>query len=321
MKKLISLALALSMALTLAACGNSSKPSNSGNAAPPAASQPAASQPSGSQTPEAPAFVPERDITLVNPYEAGGTSDIPSRIYADFISKNMGGRLMNVNCIGGAGGAVGAQEVMNSNPDGYTILVAPAGYAMNYAKGGLDWTYEAFEPVCLYVTSVLAVAVRADSPYQTYQELVDAVKADPGKINMGISTGGLPQFSVYAMEAHDDMKFNTVDIGGTSVKATELLAGRVDVMIDSLGGMQSYVESGDFRLLAVFADSRHPAYPDVPTMLEIGFTEDETSVMSQVFGIWAPKGTPAEAIDYIAGQFEAAANDAEIGRASCRERV
>ena len=308
MKKLISLALALSMLLALAACTSSAPPAAS---APPSAPAESAA-PSESKAPEVSepdAFVPERDITLVNPYEAGGTSDIPSRIYADFISKNMGGRLMNVNCIGGAGGAVGAQEVMNANADGYTILVAPAGYAMNYAKGGLDWTYEAFEPVCLYVTSVLAVAVRADSPYETYQDLVDAVKAAPGKVNMGIATGGLPQFSVYAMEAHDEMKFNTVDIGGTSVKATELLAGRVDVMIDSLGGMQSYVESGDFRLLAVFADSRHPAYPDVPTMLELGFTEDETSVMSQVFGIWAPKGTPAEAIDYIAGQFEAAAND------------
>ena len=140
MKKLISLALALSMALTMAACGNTGKqPSNSGT--PNTGSQTTSgsgsqdTSGSGSQTP---AFVPERDITLVNPYEAGGTSDIPSRIYADFISQNMGGRLMNVNCIGGAGGAVGAQEVMNSNPDGYTILVAPAGYAMNYAKGGLD---------------------------------------------------------------------------------------------------------------------------------------------------------------------------------------
>ena len=108
---------------------------------------------------------PERDITLVNPYEAGGTSDIPSRIYASFISENMGGRRMNVNCIAGSGGALGALEVMNGKNDGYTILVAPAGYAMNYAKGSLEWTYEAFDPVCLYVTSVLCVAVRADSPY------------------------------------------------------------------------------------------------------------------------------------------------------------
>ena len=308
MKKLVSAILALTMLFALTACNGNTQSNNSSN------SNTQTSPPGNTSdtTPNEPAgWVPERDITLVNPYEAGGTSDIPSRIYADYISQIMDGCMMNVNCIGGAGGAIGAQEVMNSAADGYTILVAPAGYAMNYAKGGLEWTYEAFDPVCLYVTSVLAVAVRGDSPYGTYQDLVDAVKANPGKVNMGISTGGLPQFSVYAMEAHDDMSFNTVDIGGTSVKATELLAGRVDVMIDSLGGMQSYIESGDFRLLAVFADSRHPAYPEVPTMLELGFTEDETSVMSQVFGIWAPKGTPAEAIEYIAGLFEDAANDAD----------
>ncbi len=315
MKRIVSIILAAMMVLALAACGPAaSDPTQAPNTQAPntqAPSTEAPTNPTDAPTEAPAAWVPERDITLVNPYEAGGTSDIPSRIYADYISQHMDGRMMNVNCIGGAGGALGAQEVMNSAADGYTILVAPAGYAMNYAKGGLEWTYEAFDPVCLYVTSVLAVAVRSDSPYKTYQDLVDAVKADPGNIKMGISTGGLPQFSVYAMEAHEDMKFNTVDIGGTSVKATELLAGRVDVMIDSLGGMQSYTESGDFRLLAVFADSRHPAYPDVPTMLELGYTSEETSVMSQVFGIWAPKGTPAEAIDYIAGLFEAAANDAE----------
>ena len=309
MKKIVSLALAAAMMLALVSCGGNQSSSGTSSSASSAGSASGSDTSDVSSAAEPTGWTPERDITLVNPYEAGGTSDIPSRIYADYISQNMGGRLLNVNCIGGAGGALGAQEVMNTAADGYTLLVAPAGYAMNYAKGGLDWTYEAFEPVCLFVTSVLAVAVRADSGYETYQDLVDAVKANPSQINMGISTGGLPQFSVYAMEAHDDMKFNTVDIGGTSVKATELLAGRVDVMIDSLGGMQSYVESGDFRLLAIFADSRHPAYPDVPTMLELGFTTDETSVMSQVFGIWAPKGTPAEAIEYVAGQFEAAAND------------
>lgn len=257
---------------------------------------------------------PKRDITLVNPYEAGGTSDIPSRIYASYISENMGGRRMNVNCIAGSGGALGALEVMNGKNDGYTILVAPAGYAMNYAKGSLDWTYEAFDPVCLYVTSVLSVVVRADSPYQTYEDLVADVKANPGKVNMGIATSGLPQFSVYAMEAHEDMKFNTVDIGGNSVKSTELLAGRVDVMIDSLGGVKAFVESGDFRLLTVFSAERHPAYADVPTMLEVGYTSDEMSVMNQVFGIWAPKGTDPEVIAYIADQFEAAAKDEETAK-------
>ncbi|MGN0995294.1 MAG: tripartite tricarboxylate transporter substrate binding protein [Candidatus Ventricola sp.] len=282
MKKLLSLALAIALVL---ACGIA-----------------------------AAASFPERDITLVNPYEAGGTSDIPSRIYASYISEHMDGRRMNVNCIAGSGGALGALEVMNGRADGYTILVAPAGYAMNYAKGGLEWTYEAFDPVCLYVTSVLCVAVRADSPYQTYEDLVAAVKANPGKINMGIATSGLPQFSVYAMEAHEDMKFNTVDIGGSSVKSTELLAGRVDVMIDSLGGVKAFVESGDFRLLTVFSAERHPAYADVPTMLEVGYTSEEMSVMNQVFGIWAPKGTDPEIIAYIADQFEAAAKDEETAK-------
>ena len=307
MKKLLSLVLALAMMLALVACGNTTNNagnnSNDGNVSDNGGN--------GGDT-ESTGWTPERDITLVNPYEAGGTSDIPSRIYASYISENMGGRLMNVNCISGAGGSLGAQEVMNSDPDGYTILVAPAGYAMNYAKGGLDWTYEAFDPICLYVTSVLGVIVRADSPYETYQDLVDAVKANPSTINMGIATSGLPQFSVYAMEAHEDMKFNTVDIGGSTVKATELLAGRVDVMIDSIGGVKSYIESGDFRLLSVFSDDRIDTYPDVPTMAELGYTSAETSVMSQVFGIWAPKGTPAEVIDYISAQFEAAANDAGV---------
>ncbi|MDO4492951.1 MAG: tripartite tricarboxylate transporter substrate binding protein [Clostridia bacterium] len=256
---------------------------------------------------------PEKDITLVNPYEAGGTSDIPSRIFADYISNNCAnGHLMNVNCIGGAGGAVGAQAVMDSPADGYTFLVAPAGFAMKYAQGTLDWTYEAFDPVCLYVTSVLSIVVRADSPYRTYQDVVDAAKANPGTVKMGIATGGLPQFSVYAMEAHDGIKFQTIDIGGNTVKSAELLAGRVDVMIDAVGGVQEYVKSGDFRILTVFSAERLPSFPEVPTMLEAGFTSDEMSVMNQVFGVWAPKGTPAEAIAAVSKMFGAAAADAGV---------
>jgi len=83
-------------------------------------------------------------------------------------------------------------------------------------------------------------------------------------------------------------------------------------MIDAVGGVKAYVESGDFRLLTVFSAERLPSFADVPTMYEVGYTTDEMSVMNQVFGIWAPKGTDPETVAAIAAMFEAACNNASI---------
>lgn len=255
---------------------------------------------------EAPEGFPDKDITLVNPYEAGGTSDIPARIYADYISGLMDGAMMNVTDVTGSGGAVGAQQVMSSPSDGYTLLVAPAGYAMQYAKGSCEFTYEDFKPVSLFVTSYLGMAVNSASGISTYEELVQAAKDRPGELKFGVATGGLPMFCVLAMEKQEGIKFNIVDIGGTTLKAPELLSGRIDVMIDSLAGLGSYVDSGDFNILGLYADERFANYPDVPTFSELGY---ETNVMNQVFGIWAPKDTPDDIVAYLSSLFGAAASD------------
>lgn len=258
---------------------------------------------------KAPEGFPSKDITLVNPYEAGGTSDIPSRIFADYISAHMDGAMMNVTDVTGSGGAVGAQQVMQSAGDGYTLLVAPAGYAMQYAKGSCDFTYEDFKPVCLFVTSYLGMAVNTASGITSYEDLVAAAKEKDGELKFGVATGGLPMFCVLAMEKQEGVNFNIVDIGGTTLKAPELLSGRIDVMIDSLAGLTSYVDSGDFAVLGVYADYRFANYPDVPTFAELGY---DTNVMNQVFGIWAPKDTPDDVVAYLSSLFKAAAEDPDI---------
>ena len=255
---------------------------------------------------KAPEGFPNKDITLVNPYEAGGTSDIPARIYADYISGIMDGAMMNVTDVTGSGGAVGAQQVMSSPGDGYTLLVAPAGYAMQYAKGSCEFTYEDFKPVSLFVTSYLGMAVNTSSGITTYEDLVQAAKDRPGELKFGVATGGLPMFCVLAMEKQEGVDFNIVDIGGTTLKAPELLSNRIDVMIDSLAGLTSYVDSGDFTILGLYADDRFANYPDVPTFAELGY---ETNVMNQVFGIWAPKDTPDDVVEYLSSLFGAAAAD------------
>ena len=255
---------------------------------------------------EAPAGFPNKDITLVNPYEAGGTSDIPARIYADYISGLMDGAMMNVTDVTGSGGAVGAQQVMSSPGDGYTLLVAPAGYAMQYAKGSCNFTYEDFKPVSLFVTSYLGMAVNTSSGIESYEDLVRAAKERPGELKFGVATGGLPMFCVLAMEKQEGIDFNIVDIGGTTLKAPELLSNRIDVMIDSLAGLTSYVDSGDFAILGLYADERFANYPEVPTFAELGY---ETNVMNQVFGIWAPKDTPDDVVAYLSSLFGAAASD------------
>lgn len=314
-KRMLAVILAIGLAGGLAGCGNAGKPAATTAAA---RSETVEAKEEADTTAEAkeetvqsvkaevPAGFPNKDITLVNPYEAGGTSDIPARIYADYISGIMDGAMMNVTDVTGSGGAVGAQQVMSSPGDGYTLLVAPAGYAMQYAKGSCEFTYEDFKPVCLFVTSYLGMAVNASSGIETYEDLVQAAKERPGELKFGVATGGLPMFCVLAMEKQEGIDFNIVDIGGTTLKAPELLSNRIDVMIDSLAGLTSYVDSGDFTILGLYADERFANYPEVPTFAELGY---ETNVMNQVFGIWAPKDTPDDVVAYLSCLFGAAAAD------------
>lgn len=300
MKRVASVLLTVSMLLGLAACGQS---------------QPSQESPSG--TPETPAaetgaventaWVPEQSITIVVPYEAGGNTDIPMRLFAQYMNKYSDQEFTITNIVG-ASGRTGALEVKDAEPDGYTLVLQSSGFIMQYGLGIADFTYEDFAPIGYWLDSTMALVVNSDSPYETYEDLVEAAKANEGGLRMGSVTGTLPLFGLTAIEEHEGITFNKVDLAGNA-KAPELLSGRIDGYIDGFSSVKQYVDSGDFRCLAILSSTPQKGYEDIPTLADLGY--EDIDYLKQDFGLWAPKGTPAEAIAYINGVIEQAAADPE----------
>lgn len=252
-------------------------------------------------------WVPEKDITFVVPFEAGGAADIPARIVARYMDKYCDQTITVVN-MPGSGGRIGAKEVMKSEPDGYTIMHVPVGWYMQYATGVADFSYEDFETITMWCDSWVGLVVNADSPYNTYEDFIAAAKEEENKITVGAVTGTLPVLAEMAIEQQEGVKFNMVDFG-TGTKAPELLGGRVDAYVDGIGAVKSYIEGGQFRCLAIFAHDKVPGFENIPTTEELGYTDFD--YLLQSFGLWAPKGTPTGAVEYYADLVRQVAEDPE----------
>ncbi len=252
-------------------------------------------------------WVPEKEITFIIPFEAGGTADVPARVMVKYMNK-YSDKPFNVINLPGSGGRVGAKKTMNSKPDGYTVVHVPTGWYMQKAMEIADFSYEDFEPVSLWAQSWLALVVKADSQYETFQDLINEAKARPGEIKMGGVSGTLPILAELTILDKTTTDFDMVSIDPNG-KAAELLSGRIETYVDGFGALKPYIDSGDFRCLGVFSQKPLPGYEDIPLMSDIGVPDSE--FLDQVFGMWAPKGTPDAALDYINNVIKQAANDPE----------
>lgn len=239
------------------------------------------------------AVYPTRDIQFVVPFPVGGSTGTPAQVLVRYLDEYFEDVDVVLGDITGAGGSVGARHVMNANADGYTFLIAVPGFAVQNVLSGLDFTFRDFIQVAAYGTADQVLVVRGDSEYESFTDLIEAARANPGQLNFGAPIGTSLQLAILAMESEMGVDFNIVDIGGVSVKPPELLSGRVEAYIDSTAKSISFIESGDFRPLGIWGSERSVFLPDVPALNEFGFE----TVLEEVQGIWAPVGTPQEAID------------------------
>ncbi len=309
-KKALCVLVAVCVAVSAAACSGGQNTGTKTETAAATKEATAKNENSAGETPQGEsggAWTPEKDITFVVPFEAGGAADIPARIVARYMDKYCDKAITVVN-MPGSGGRIGAKEVMKSEPDGYTIMHVPVGWYMQYATGVADFSYEDFENITMWCDSWVGLVVNANSPYQTYEDFIAAAKEGENKITVGAVTGTLPVLAEMAIEQKEGVKFNMVDFG-TGAKAPELLGGRVDAYVDGVGAIKSYVDGGQFRCLAVFAHDKVPGFEDVPTTEELGYTDFD--YLLQSFGLWAPKGTPKGAVEYYANLVKQAAEDPE----------
>ncbi len=247
---------------------------------------------------------PSRVVRIVNPYVAGSTTDILARALAVGLSSRLGQQFVVENRPG-AGGSLGAAAVARAEADGHTLLFAPALVLSVYPQArGADTGYkpDALVPVCQTFSNAMALAVRPDSPIKTVGDLVAMAKQRPGALNYGhqgpltIPHLAMEEFLQAAGIAIADIPFR-----GEPLVITDLIGGRLHVASIVLGSAAGQ----NIRLIGVFDETRHPAFPNVPTVKEQGYDVSPASFG----GLLAPAATPAPIIDKLAGACAGAARD------------
>jgi len=253
---------------------------------------------------------PEKPITLIVPYAAGGGTDITARALAKAAEKYLNQPIIVVNRTGG-GGSVGLMEGANAKGDGYTVTFLPAELTTLPHLGLLPITYEAFKPIAQTNFDPSAITVRAEAPWQTVNEFLDFAKEHPGEIKMGnAGTGSIWHLAAVTLEQGTGVKFAHIPFEGAGPAVSALLSGFVDAVPVSPAEVKKYVDEGKLRTLAINADKRSEALPGVPTL------EEQTGIYVNFTSTWrglaVPKDTPNEIADLLAAAFIKGTEDGEF---------
>ena len=235
---------------------------------------------------------PTRPIQLIVPFAAGGDTDFNARVYSQYMTDELGVSLPVINATG-AGGSIGARQVKNAKPDGYTVLFFHSAMFVNEASGLIDFSFRDFEFGAIVAREAgNLIVVKADAKWQTLEDLVKDSQANPDKINI---TGniGATTYLIAKLLNKAGAELNIIDMGGSSERLRAIMGGHIEVSQNPLGQIKAYVEQGDIRPLAALTDERMPQFPDVPTTKEAGY---DATFQYDYFFLF-PKGTPREIVD------------------------
>lgn len=235
---------------------------------------------------------PTRPIKLIVPFPAGGATDTVSR----FVAKQLGaelGQSVVVDNRAGAAGVIGAEAAARAAPDGYTLVLTTSsthtiGPLLN-SKIPYSATKD-FTPIIYLAASPQVVVVPLSSPAKTMQELIDYIKKNPGKLNFGSAgTGGIPHLSTERFLAMTDLKMTHVPYKGTALAMPDLMAGRLDMMFDSISTALPHIRDGKIRALAVTSPTPTTAAPEIPLLSKTVPGYESLTW----FGVFGPAGLPA----------------------------
>jgi tripartite-type tricarboxylate transporter receptor subunit TctC len=255
---------------------------------------------------------PERVITIIVPFAAGGPTDIITRLLADPMTRLLGQQVIVENVVG-AGGTVGVTRVARAAPDGYTLLMGNLG--TQAASVGLypNLQYDPrvdFEPIMNTGGTPMIVAAKKDFPAKTFREFIAYVKANAGKLNYG--TGGVGATSHLTCLYLDSLlgaNPQHIPFRGSGPALNALIGGQVDYVCDQTVGVVPSIQAGTINGLVVAVPARLSALPDVPTSAEQGLPEFQAVGWNALF---APKGTPREVIEKLNAAARAALKDEAV---------
>jgi len=241
---------------------------------------------------------PERQITMIVCFGAGGGTDIAARLIADPLSKALG-KAVVVENRPGAGGNLGINAVARSTPDGYTLLVCSSAFVVNpslYVNANYD-PIKDFVPVMLLGGSPNVYTVKGDSKIKTLSEYIAAVKAEPGKSNWtSPGVGTTPYLAGEILKARASLDMTHIPYKAVPQAVQAVLAGDVEMMTANYGSVAGQIESGSLRAIAQTGKTRWPEIQDVPTLDELGIKNAETDTS---YGLYVPAGTPKPIIDRL----------------------
>ena len=253
---------------------------------------------------------PEKDITLIVPWSAGGGTDTIARALAKQGKKHLGVNVNVVNKTGGQG-TIGMGATKLARPDGYSVGMITFGLSTYKLMGLSDMTYRDFELLQLLNQSSAAISVKADSQFQTLDDAMKYAKENPGIATLGHTGAGAAwHLSASSLAVLHDTKFNYIPFDGGAPTRTALLGGHVSLIATGIDEVKQLSEAGQVKILAVNALERHPSFPDTPTLEEAGYKLD--SPVLDWRGLALPKGVPADRVKVLEAGFKKMFDDPEF---------
>ena len=243
---------------------------------------------------------PAKPVRLVVGFAAGGPTDVIARVIAQDMAVSLGQGVVVENKTG-ANALIATQEVKRAAPDGYTILMTTLSHNVNAILLADKKPYDPirdFAPISLVSFLPLVMVTRADAPFNSVQDVVQAAKAKPGEVSYASAgNGGSAHLAAALVETLSGTRMTHVPFRGNAPALTEVMAGRVSFMFYPMVGIADQVAQKRLKALAVSTEKRHPDYPAVLTMAESGFPGFEQ--YTQGLGVVAPANTPAPVIDKL----------------------
>jgi tripartite-type tricarboxylate transporter receptor subunit TctC len=234
---------------------------------------------------------PSKPITVIVPFVAGGTTDIVGRILAQALSERLGQRIVIEN-IGGAGGNLGAADASKATPDGYTIFMSTVAHTIApgiYSK--LTYNFEKdFDPITVVATVPNILVINPSLPVKNVAELIDYIKANPGKVNYGSAgIGSVEHMAAALFRSTTGSSIVHVPYRGGAPMMADLVAGHIQMAIETSGSAAPFIKGGSVRALAVSPATHSVLFPDLPTLAESGLKDYDVSTW---YGFLFPKGVP-----------------------------
>jgi tripartite-type tricarboxylate transporter receptor subunit TctC len=258
---------------------------------------------------EAQSNYPQRPITMVVPFAAGGPTDVIARIVGDYMSRTLGQQIVVENVVG-AGGTTGMTRVSSATPDGYTVGMGHMG-----TQGAAPALYpnlkydpvKDFLPIGMAAGTPIVIVAKKDFPAKDLKEFVSYVKANSAKLNMAhAGVGSVSHTTAVLLNSVLDTKPTMVAYRGTGPALNDLLSGQVDFMTDQIVNVAEQIKAGSIKAYAIATQERSPALPELPTTKEGGLPNYEVSAWNAVF---APKALPKDIQTKLVDSLDKALDD------------